>query len=65
MNRHCIKVISAFASALLLLSGIMTISAENGNKTTPNSSQSIISGEKAVFCGYTTDLYRFKFNGGS
>ena len=65
MNRHCLRVFSAFASVLLLLSGMMPISAENGNKTTPNCSQSIIGGKKAVFCGYTTDLYRFKFNGGS
>lgn len=65
MNRYDRKLAAVLACMLLLLPGLGTVRAESGNKMTSNHAQSVISGKKAVFCGYTTDLYRFKFNGGS
>ena len=65
INKNYIKAFSVLISVLLLFSGIISVSAENGNKMTANYSQSILHGKKAVFCGYSTDLYKFKFNGGS
>lgn len=64
-SKHCIKAFSALFSVLFFISCIISVNAETGDKMTANYSQSIIHGKKAVFCGYSTDLYKFKFNGGS